>query len=78
MFGNLSCGKKSSSCCDMGCDTCSTGCGCGAPAAAPYAAPVEAPVYEQAAPMPPAPIVDPSASISRTRRVIQASASYAR
>jgi hypothetical protein len=35
-------------------------------------------VYEQSAPMPPAPIVDPSASISRNRRVIQASASYAR
>ncbi|TWT72532.1 MULTISPECIES: hypothetical protein [Crateriforma] len=74
LFGNL---KKKSSCCDSGCDMgCDTGCsscGCGAPMAAPMAAPAPS-----AAPMPPAPVVDPSASISRTRRVIQASASYAR
>jgi len=80
LFGNLSCGKKSD-CCDMGCDSvCNSGCGCGAP----YAAPVAAPIYQdstpefESAPMPPAPIVDPSASITRNRRVIQASASYAR
>ncbi len=75
LFGNLGC--KKSSCCDMGCDAapCDTGCGCGSTYAAPTAAPVVAP---QAAPMPPAPIVDPSASISRNRRVIQASASYVR
>lgn len=76
MFGKLKC--KKSNCCDAGCDTyTSAGCGCGAPAAVPYAAPVEAPAVHSDT-MPPAPIVDPSASISQTRRVIQASASYAR
>ncbi len=79
MFGKL---KHKSNCCDSGCDSyTSAGCGCGAPAAAPYAAPYAAPVEApavQSDAMPPAPIVDPSASISRTRRVIQASASYAR
>ncbi|TWU42904.1 hypothetical protein Poly41_12050 [Novipirellula artificiosorum] len=80
LFGNLC--KKKSSCCDSGCDM---ACGCGAPVApscgcgAP-SAPIEysAPVAPQAAPMPPAPIVDPSASVTTKRRVIQASASYVR
>ncbi|WP_246112742.1 hypothetical protein [Allorhodopirellula solitaria] len=77
MFGKLKCGKKND-CCDSGCDSYgSADCGCGAPAAVPYAAPVQTPAVESD-PMPPAPIVDPSASISRNRRVIQASASYAR
>ena len=53
--------RKRSNCCDsMGCDAC----GCtSAPAAAPEA---------DAAPMPPAPAVDPSAMLQNNRRVIQA------
>ncbi|WP_231612345.1 hypothetical protein [Novipirellula galeiformis] len=79
LFGNvrnLGCKKG----CDSGCDSiCDSGCGCGASVPhAPYeAAPVAAPEVE-AAPMPPAPIVDPSASVTSKRRVIQASASYVR
>jgi hypothetical protein len=78
LFGNLGC--KKSSCCDMGCDS---GCGCAAAApscgcgSAPMAAPMAAPSYE-AAPMPPAPVVDPSASVTQKRRVIQASAVFVR
>jgi len=37
-----------------------------------------APADEEAAPMPPAPVVDPSAHLQSKRRVIQASASYIR
>jgi hypothetical protein len=45
-----------------------------APAPTPAAPKAEA----DAAPMPPAPIVDPSASVTHKRRVIQASARYVR
>ena len=77
LFGNLH-GK--SSCCDAGCD----GCGCGvapmnghAPSAAPMP-PAPAPEEEASYRNPPRPIVDPSASVSSKRRVIQASAVYVR
>jgi hypothetical protein len=81
LFGNL---KKSG--CDSGCDAlaCDSGCGCAPTYSAPMApAPAPAPAAEAAeeaddASMPPAPIVDPSASISHKRRVIQASARYVR
>ncbi len=74
--------KKNSSCCDTvaccdsGCDSgCTSGCSsCGGSSAAPVAAPV---VHGDAAPMPPAPIVDPSAYLQSNRRVIQAT-SYVR
>ncbi|QDV10661.1 hypothetical protein CA51_05110 [Rosistilla oblonga] len=83
LFGGLKCCKKSD--CDSACDSC----GCAGSYAAP-AAPacsscnggtsvqVEAPVVEDAAPMPPAPVVDPSAYLNSKRRVIQASTRYAR
>lgn len=65
--------KKSSSCCDA--VVCDSGCSsCGTSVAAPVAAPV---VNGEAAPMPPAPIVDPSAYLQSNRRVIQAT-SYVR
>lgn len=77
MFGKLNCCKDKS--CDAGCDSyASSDCGCGSTSTVPYAAPVQAPAVQQNDAVPPAPIVDPSASISRNRRVIQASASYAR
>lgn len=79
MFGKLNCCKDKSNCCDAGCDSyASSDCGCGSTSTVPYAAPVQAPAVQQNDAVPPAPIVDPSASISRNRRVIQASASYAR
>ena len=63
-----------------GCDTlaCDSGCGstpaCGCSSAAPIAAPM---MNGDAAPMPPAPVVDPSAYLQSNRRVIQAT-SYVR
>ncbi len=74
--------RKNSSCCDSGCDSCavaSSGCAggcssCGSSSAAPVSAPV---IHGDAAPMPPAPIVDPSAYLQSNRRVIQAT-SYVR
>jgi hypothetical protein len=90
MFGNLrgySCFGNRNNCCDSGCDSCcepacgcessccEPACGCEAPCGG-CAAPA-APAME-AAPMPPAPVVDPSARVSRKRRVIQASAVYVR
>ncbi len=62
--------------CDAGCDTAyvSSGCSSCAGSAAPIAAPA---VSGDAAPMPPAPIVDPSAYLQSNRRVIQAT-SYVR
>lgn len=77
--------KKSKSCCDSGCAAAPT-CGCEVSCAAPACsscmstapAPVAAPaVSGDAAPAPPAPIVDPSAYLQTNRRVIQA-ASYNR
>ncbi len=71
--------KKKSSCCDaiVSCDTGCSSCGgssmsYGSPA--PVAAPI---VHGDSAPMPPAPIVDPSAYLQSNRRVIQAT-SYVR
>lgn len=66
--------KRGSSCCDAvacdsGCSSCTSGCN-----SAPVAAPA---VHGQAAPMPPAPVVDPSAYLQTNRRVIQAT-SYVR
>lgn len=65
--------------CDTGCDS---GCGScdGGYQGAPYQGGtiMPAPVDEQAAPMPPEPVVDPSASVTSKRRVIQASAVYVR
>ncbi|WP_246114464.1 hypothetical protein [Rubripirellula tenax] len=45
---------------------------------APMAAPMESHQHIEAAPMPPAPIVDPSASVTQKRRVVQASAVFTR
>ena len=76
--------RKNSIGCDSGCDACavaSSGCAggcssCGSSTVAP--APVSAPaIHGDAAPMPPAPIVDPSAYLQSNRRVIQAT-SYVR
>jgi hypothetical protein len=59
-------------CCDAGCcDTCSS---CNSAPAAPAAAPA---VSGEAAPQPPAPVVDPSAYLQSNRRVVQAT-SYVR
>jgi hypothetical protein len=82
LFGNL----RGHGCLNHGCDSCcEPACGCESSASAcgcsgnshEYSAPTAAPVME-AAPMPPAPVVDPSARISQKRRVIQASAVYTR
>ncbi|QDT02321.1 hypothetical protein K227x_06970 [Rubripirellula lacrimiformis] len=91
LFGNL--GHKGCGCdsgCDAGCGcsaepTCGIDapCGCSAPASScgcsggMQSAPVAAP-HMDAAPMPPAPIVDPSASVTQKRRVVQASAVFTR
>ncbi len=69
--------------CDSGCASGSCGGGCsscggGSTTYGTSSAPVEAPVvHGDAAPMPPAPIVDPSAYLQSNRRVIQAT-SYVR
>jgi len=68
LFGHL----KNDSCCDAACDAAPCGCSSAPVMAAP------APADEEAAPMPPAPVVDPSAHLQSKRRVIQASASYIR
>ncbi len=62
--------RRNKGCCDSGCDV-AVSCGCGS---APVAAPA---VSGDAAPMPPAPVVDPSAYLQSNRRVIQAT-SYVR
>ncbi|MCA9131651.1 MAG: hypothetical protein KDA45_00780 [Planctomycetales bacterium] len=69
--------RRGASCCDaMVCDSgCGSGCNsCGSSSVAPLAAPS---IQGDAAPMPPAPIVDPSAYLQSKRRVIQAT-SYVR
>ncbi|MEC8556813.1 MAG: hypothetical protein VXZ82_17565 [Planctomycetota bacterium] len=64
--------KKKSSCCDAGCDAAPTcGCeisGCSSSGSDPAPAPAA-----EAAPMPPAPVVDPNAFLQSNRRVIQTS-----
>ncbi len=67
LFGHL---HRPSSHCDGGC----VGCDGYGPAIAPSDDDAE----PAAAPMPPAPVADPSANVSRKRRVIQASAVYVR
>ena len=75
LFGNL---HKKQSCCDSACDMgCNTGCGCATPGIMGAPTMQTAPGAD-ATSMPPAPVVDPSASYSAKRRVIQASASYVR
>ena len=73
LFGGHGCDSG----CDAGCCDTMPSCGCSSTGmAAPVAAP---PVQIQdAAPMPPAPVVDPSAYLNSKRRVIQASARYVR
>jgi hypothetical protein len=67
--------KKKNNCCDaLACDACGCASACNSCGSAPVAAPV---VHGDAAPMPPAPIVDPSAYLQSNRRVIQAT-SYIR
>jgi hypothetical protein len=61
-------GHHRASACDVGCDV-AAGCGCGVSAGQ---------IHGDAAPMPPAPVVDPSASRHTQRRVIPASSSYVR
>jgi hypothetical protein len=69
--------RKNKSCCDTGCDSCGVVAGCSS-CASSSAAPVAAPtIQSDAAPMPPAPIVDPSAYLQSNRRVVQAT-SYVR
>lgn len=66
--------KRANACCDVACDSCGVAGGscnsCGGGVAAPAQ-------HGDAAPMPPAPIVDPSAYLQSNRRVIQAT-SYVR
>ncbi len=62
--------KRGNSCCDaIACDSGCASAPCGCSSAAPVAAPA---VNGEAAPMPPAPVVDPSAYLQSNRRVIQA------
>ncbi len=64
--------EKKSSCCDAGCDAAPT-CGCeSAGCSSGDSASDTAPAAE-AAPMPPAPVVDPNAFLRSNRRVIQTS-----
>ncbi|MEM6691647.1 MAG: hypothetical protein AAF664_19615, partial [Planctomycetota bacterium] len=51
---------------------------CGCASAAPMMAPAPMAAPATSAPMPPAPIVDPSARLTHKQRVIQASAVYTR
>jgi hypothetical protein len=62
-----SCGCEPSCGCNNGC----CGCGSGSPAATTPAAPVEA--GARLMPVPPRPIADPNASVSRPRSVVRAS-----
>lgn len=69
--------RKNNSCCDSGCGAAPT-CGCEVSCCSSGSAPSAAPAASgDAAPAPPAPIVDPSAYLQNTRRVIQAT-SYSR
>ncbi|MEO8269681.1 MAG: hypothetical protein ABI557_08175, partial [Aureliella sp.] len=73
--------KNRGGCDSLGCDSgcASSGCStCGGGSVSYGSSPVAAPeVHGDAAPMPPAPIVDPSAYLQSNRRVIQAT-SYVR
>lgn len=60
--------------CDVGCDSCGSSAGCSSCGGGGVAAPAAS---GDAAPMPPAPVVDPSAYLQSNRRVIQAT-SYVR
>lgn len=67
--------------CDSGCDSygaLASGCNSCGGSVAPSSAPIAAPAFQgDDAPMPPAPVVDPSAYLQSNRRVIQAT-SYVR
>lgn len=78
LFGGLNKG-----CCDTACDAyagASCGCTSGGAYSVPSSTAPAAPIEVQAddAPMPPAPVVDPSAYLNTKRRVIQASTRYVR
>lgn len=78
LFGNLGFKKNCCDGCDSGCNDCCPEpvCGC-EPTIAPAAEPAAAAI--NAAPLPPASVVDPSAArVSTKRHVIQASAVYVR
>ncbi|MCA9153134.1 MAG: hypothetical protein KDA38_00040 [Planctomycetales bacterium] len=68
-------GCAANGCCDNGCtgNGCAPACGC-----EHGAAPAPAVGGDDMAPMPPAPVVDPSAYLSSQRRVIQASTNLVR
>jgi hypothetical protein len=68
----FTCEKKCGDGCGVGCEA---GCGGAAAPAAPAAAPAPPakPASEEAAPLPIAPTVDPSASLMRPRTIYQAS-----
>ena len=77
LFGHL---HRGDSCCDTACDV---AVGCNDCLSSPISAPMSAPAVdvhseEQVSPMPPAPVVDPSAYLHSKRRVIQASTHYTR
>jgi len=74
LFGCKCCAKPKKSCCGpMACAPAAVGCGCGG--AIESATP--APTTEEAAPLPPAPKADPSASIIRPRQLHTASRTLA-
>lgn len=77
LFGHL---HGNNDCCDTGCDV---AVGCSNCLNSPISAPTMAPTMDidsqdQVSPMPPAPVVDPSAHLHSKRRVIQASTHYTR
>src|SRR6056297_1801838 len=81
LFGHLGHNHGCDSGCDLGCEPAcgfeAPACGCSGGYSVPSATPMPS-VDQEAAPMPPAPIVDPSASVTKKRRVVQASAVYVR
>ncbi|WP_164102195.1 hypothetical protein [Candidatus Laterigemmans baculatus] len=78
LFGHLR--HKNSDCCEIGCEA---GPACTSCMSTPVGVPTQAPAIEadpaqEVSPMPPAPVVDPSAYLHSKRRVIQASTHYTR
>lgn len=78
LFGHLH--RNNSDCCEIGCDVAA---GCSSCVGGQTVAPTMAPAVNNApaqevSPMPPAPVVDPSAYLHSKRRVIQASTHYTR
>jgi hypothetical protein len=71
-------GHKARKCCKPSCQTCCTAapaCGCEPSCGAAAPAHVHA---DDAAPVPPAPMTDPSAFVPTQRRVVQASVNFVR